>query len=180
MELVNEKAVKLALPIELSNTVVNNIEQSKILDSQDGVSNLLVYWGLEEMTKLNKLVRLKNNLPSPIRRDYKYPGLYKPFDHQATTAEFLSINEKAFCFNEADLCKLLWLLEGIDSFSTQNFVKLLRVTIIFRTYCYLLFRHNVQLTGFRPRCWVSPGTFTYMTQLAVFSKCSCCGFLQLV
>ena len=43
MELVNEKAIKLALPIELSNTVVNNIEQSKILDSQDGISNLLVY-----------------------------------------------------------------------------------------------------------------------------------------
>jgi hypothetical protein len=30
-------------------------------------------------------------------RDYKWPGLYEPFNHQKTTAEFLSINRKAFC-----------------------------------------------------------------------------------
>lgn len=32
---------------------------------------------------------------------YKWPGLYKPFDHQKTTTAFLIANKRAFCFNEA-------------------------------------------------------------------------------
>ena len=123
MELVSNKAVKLALPLEISNTITNNIEQSEIIETKDDISSLLVYWGLEEMTKLNKLVRLKNNLPSPIRRDYKYPGLYKPFDHQAITAEFLSINEKAFCFNEAGTGKTSSALWAADYLMTQGKIK---------------------------------------------------------
>ena len=89
MELVGEKAIKLVLPEHLGELVKDHITQSKILNTKDKVSDLLVYWGLDEMTKLNKLMRLKANLPSPMRRDYAYPGVYKPFAHQASTAEFL-------------------------------------------------------------------------------------------
>lgn len=32
---------------------------------------------------------------------YKWPGLYKPFDHQKVTTAFLITNKRAFCFNEA-------------------------------------------------------------------------------
>jgi SNF2 family DNA or RNA helicase len=31
---------------------------------------------------------------------YNWPGLHKPFDHQKTTASFLTIHRRAFCLNE--------------------------------------------------------------------------------
>ena len=34
-------------------------------------------------------------------KDYNWPGMYKPFQHQRTTAEFLVSNRRAYCFNEA-------------------------------------------------------------------------------
>ena len=123
MELIGEKAIKLALPKHLGELVTSHIAQSEIIDTADGISNLAVYWGLDEMTKLNKLIRLKSNLPSPIRRDYSYPGLYKPFDHQAATAEFLSINEKAFCFNEAGTGKTSSALWAADYLMNQGKIK---------------------------------------------------------
>ena len=88
MELVGEKAIKLVLPEHLGELVKDHITQSEILNTKNKVSDLLVYWGLDEMTKLNTLMRLKSYLPSPMRRDYSYPGLYKPFKHQSATAEF--------------------------------------------------------------------------------------------
>jgi SNF2 family DNA or RNA helicase len=35
-----------------------------------------------------------------ILTDYNWPGKYKPFAHQKQTSEFLTLNRKAFCFNE--------------------------------------------------------------------------------
>ena len=35
-----------------------------------------------------------------ILTDYNWPGQYKPFAHQKQTSEFLTLNRKAFCFNE--------------------------------------------------------------------------------
>lgn len=136
MELVEDKAVKLALPKELGALIKDNIEKSEVLSIEDNISSLIVYWGLDEMTKLNTLVRFKSNLPSPMRRDYKYSGLYKPFDHQITTAEFLSINKQAFCFNEAGTGKTSSALWAADYLMTQNKIK--KVLII----CPLSIMHS--------------------------------------
>jgi SNF2 family DNA or RNA helicase len=35
-----------------------------------------------------------------ILTDYNWPGKHKPFAHQKQTSEFLTLNRKAFCFNE--------------------------------------------------------------------------------
>lgn len=70
------------------------IPKSKILD--DG--SVLVKWGLEEAQVLKNL-RIKN-VPSPINAQYKWPGLYTPFEHQKDTASFLTLHRRAFCFNE--------------------------------------------------------------------------------
>jgi SNF2 family DNA or RNA helicase len=59
---------------------------------------VLVKWGLEEAQVLKNL-RIKN-VPSPILAHYDWPGLHKPFAHQKTTAEFLTLHRRAFCFNE--------------------------------------------------------------------------------
>ena len=136
MELVEDKAIKLALPKELGTLIKDNIEKSEVLSIEDNISSLVVYWGLDEMTKLNTLVRFKSNLPSPMRRDYKYSGLYTPFAHQITTAEFLSINKQAFCFNEAGTGKTSSALWAADYLMTQNKIK--RVLII----CPLSIMHS--------------------------------------
>ena len=67
-------------------------------------------------------------MPSPISRDYNYPGIYKPFDHQRITAEFLSINHKAFCFNEAGTGKTSSVIWAIDYL--MNLGKIKRVLVI--------------------------------------------------
>ena len=123
MELIGEKAVKLALPEHLGKLVKDHITQSEIINTANEISNLVIYWGLDEMTKLNTLMRLKSYLPSPMRRDYSYPGIYKPFDHQAATAEFLSINRRAFCFNEAGTGKTSSALWAADYLMQQGKIK---------------------------------------------------------
>ena len=111
MEVINNSALRITVPDHIASAITNSIEKSKILNTRENLIDLLVYWGIEEMTQLNKLVKFKSNLPSPMVRDYKWPGLYTPFDHQKATSEFLSINNKAFCFNEAGTGKtssVLW------------------------------------------------------------------------
>ena len=128
MEILDNQAVKLTVPSHIVNHITDNIEKSEILETKGNLSDVLVYWGVDEMTRLNSLISFRNNLPSPIVRDYNWPGLYKPFDHQRTTAEFLSINRKAFCFNEAGTGKTSSVLWAADYLMNQGKIK--RVLII--------------------------------------------------
>jgi superfamily II DNA or RNA helicase len=74
--------------------VLASIPKSAKLD--DG--RVLVAWGLDEARVL-KNIGVKG-VPSPIEGRYKWPGLYKPFNHQRTTAAFMTLNKRAFCFND--------------------------------------------------------------------------------
>ena len=97
MEIVGNAALKLRL--REPHRVIEAIPKSKVIKTENGVSEVLVYWGLEEAQKLQKLnIR---NVPSPVEREYDWPGLFTPFEHQKTTTSFLTLNRKAFCFNEA-------------------------------------------------------------------------------
>jgi SNF2 family DNA or RNA helicase len=89
---------------------------------------MVIFWDVPEMTRLNQIVSFRNNLPSPIKRDYNYPGLYKPFDHQRVTSEFLSINHRAFCFNEAGTGKTSSVIWAADYLMAQKIIK--RVLVI--------------------------------------------------
>jgi hypothetical protein len=95
MEIIQNTALKFTVPEHIVPHITKNIEKSEIVEWRGNLADMVVFWGVPEMTRLNQLVSFRNNLPSPITRDYKYPGLYKPFDHQRTTAEFLSINHRA-------------------------------------------------------------------------------------
>ena len=96
--------------------------------NENGINEVIVYWGLEEMTELNRLVTFNQNLPSPITRDYEWAGLYEPFDHQRVTSEFLSVNKRAFCFNEAGTGKTSSALWAADYLMNEGKIK--RVLII--------------------------------------------------
>ena len=116
MEIVGNAALKLRL--REPHRVIDVIPKSKVLKTEDGVSEVLVYWGLDEALKLNKLnIR---NVPSPIDRDYNWPGLFTPFQHQKTTAAFLTLNRKAFCFNEAGTGKTSSVIWAADYLMKQG------------------------------------------------------------
>lgn len=116
MEIVGNAALKLRL--SQPHRVLDAIEKSKVIKTEDGVSEVLVYWGLDEALKLNNLnIR---NVPSPIERDYNWPGLFTPFSHQKTTASFLTLNRKAFCFNEAGTGKTSSVIWAADYLIKQG------------------------------------------------------------
>lgn len=92
MEIIENKA--LLLKLRDPNRVTTIIPKSKKV----GPHEVLVKWGLEEAQVLKNL-KIKD-VPSPIEKDYPWSGLYKPFEHQKTTASFLTLHRRAFCFNE--------------------------------------------------------------------------------
>tara|TARA_R110000796_G_scaffold15770_2_gene49991 strand:+ start:95 stop:1663 length:1569 start_codon:yes stop_codon:yes gene_type:complete len=129
MDLINKKILQLKLNDNLAQKITNRIKKSEVISrNENGINEVIVYWGLEEMTELNQLVTFNQNLPSPITRDYKWAGLYEPFDHQRVTSEFLSVNKRAFCFNEAGTGKTSSALWAADYLMNEDKVK--RVLII--------------------------------------------------
>ena len=92
MEIVDNKI--LLLNLKNPNKVTTVIPKSR----QIGANQVAVNWGLDEARVLKNL-QIKN-IPSPIIGKYNWPGLHKPFDHQRTTASFLTLHQRAFCLNE--------------------------------------------------------------------------------
>ena len=68
-----------------------------------GIHEILVHWGYDE-TQVLRNMGVKN-VPSPINKNYNWPGLYTPMAHQRETAEFLSLHKRCFCFDEQGLGK---------------------------------------------------------------------------
>ena len=92
MEIIDNKT--LILNLRDTNKVTSVIPNSKVI----GENKVAVKWGLDESRVLKNL-QIKN-IPSPIIGQYDWPGMHKPFDHQKTTAAFLTLNPRAFCLNE--------------------------------------------------------------------------------
>lgn len=61
-------------------------------------------------------------------KNYNWPGLFKPFDHQVETASFLVMHKKAFCFNEMGTGKTSAVVWASDYLMTLGVVK--RVLVI--------------------------------------------------
>jgi SNF2 family DNA or RNA helicase len=92
MEIVDNRALLLSLRNPKRITTV--IPKSKQISDNE----VLVKWGIDEAQVLKNLnIR---NVPSPILGQYDWPGQYKPFEHQRTTAAFLTLNRRALCLSE--------------------------------------------------------------------------------
>lgn len=59
----------------------------------------------------------------PINENYKWTGKYAPFEHQKTTASFLSIRRRAFCFNEQGTGKTASVIWAADYLMNRGDVK---------------------------------------------------------
>lgn len=115
MQIIENKA--LLLRVKEPNRITTVIPKAKILDSGE----VLVKWGLEEATVLKNL-RIKN-VPSPIKCKYEWPGLHRPFDHQIETASFLTLNRRAFCFNEQGTGKTSSVIWAADYLMHEKIIK---------------------------------------------------------
>lgn len=92
MQIVDNRA--LLLRVRNPERITAIIPKSRELSD----NRVLVNWGIDEARVLKNL-NIKN-VPSPINGRYDWPGLHTPFDHQKTTAAFLTLHKRAFCFNE--------------------------------------------------------------------------------
>jgi SNF2 family DNA or RNA helicase len=63
-----------------------------------------------------------------IATDYDWPGKFKPFAHQKQTSEFLTLNRRAFCFNEQGTGKTASVIWACDYLMNLGVVK--RVLVI--------------------------------------------------
>lgn len=100
MEIVNDKAVVLRTrdPAKITE-VIPKSQIVKEVATPNGVGyEVAVKWDLANAKILRNLGFKK--VPAPIERQYEWPGLYKPFEHQKVTAGFLTLHQKAFLLND--------------------------------------------------------------------------------
>ena len=124
MRVVNNRAI--VLRTKRPHLVTEQIKNYKILEEEDGVYKLAVRWKLHEAQMLNQL-KIKN-VPSPILKDYQWGGRHTPFAHQKETSGFLTLNKKAFCFNEQGTGKTASVIWAADYLMNEG--KLNRVLVI--------------------------------------------------
>jgi len=119
LKIIDNKA--LLLRVRDPNRVTALIPKSQQLPD----NKVLVNWGLAEASSL-KTLNIK--APSPIEGRYKWTGKHKPFEHQKTTAGFLTMNKRAFCFNEQGTGKTASAIWASDYLLQQKIIT--RVLVI--------------------------------------------------
>jgi SNF2 family DNA or RNA helicase len=96
MRIVDDKI--LVVRTRRPHLITDHIKRSAVVGQEADLYEVAVKWGLKEAQALANL-RIKN-VPSTIKRDYKWTGKLTPFAHQKETSSFLTLHRKAFCFNE--------------------------------------------------------------------------------
>jgi len=126
MEILDNK--QLLIRTRRPHLVTEQIQGSTVLSTTGDIHEVSVNWGLPEAQTLNQL-KIKN-VPSPIKRDYDWPRPmgFTPFVHQRETASFLTLNKKAFCFNEQGTGKTASVIWASDYLMDLGLVK--RVLVV--------------------------------------------------
>jgi len=120
MQIIDNRGLLLRVrnPEKITAVIPNS---RKVNDNE-----VLVRWGVDESRVLRNL-NVKD-VPSPILGQYDWPGRYTPFAHQKITSSFLTLNTRAFCFNEQGTGKTGSAIWASDFLMKEGLVK--RVLII--------------------------------------------------
>lgn len=119
MQIVDNKF--LVVPTEEPGKILNAIKRS----AEYNTESVAVFWGLKEAQALKEL---GFNTPSPINKDYDWPGVFPPMNHQRVTAEFLTLHKRAFCFNEQGTGKTAAAIWAADYLMARKFIR--RVLVV--------------------------------------------------
>jgi len=114
MQIIDNKA--LLLKLRNPKQVTTIIPKSKPVDA----NSVLVHWGVKEAQTLRAL---NIKAPSPIEGRYSWTGKFAPMEHQKTTAAFLTMNQRAFCFNQQGTGKTASAIWAADFLMKQGIVK---------------------------------------------------------
>ena len=110
MQIVDNKVLVLRTKTPSKYAIIPRSKH--IGEVKNGIHEVAIHWGLDEVKVLANLgVR---NVPSPILRNYTWPGRYTPFNHQRDTAAFLTMHKRAFVFSEPGTGKTLSALWAAD------------------------------------------------------------------
>jgi len=124
MEIIHNKY--LTVRTRNPDKITNVLDKSRVIKTENDIHTVSVRWELHEAQQLRRL-KIKN-VPSPILRDYGWPGLYQPMGHQRTTAEFLTLHTRAYCFNEQGTGKTASAIWASDYLIEQGYIK--RVLVV--------------------------------------------------
>lgn len=120
LEIYQDKA--LIVNTRRAELLLEKIPKCKLVKQYDnGVAQMIIHWGLDEVIALSDL-RVKNP-PSPITKEYSWPGVHKPFAHQITTAQFLSAHRRAYCLSEAGTGKTSAVIWAADYLMNKGKVR---------------------------------------------------------
>lgn len=114
MQIIDNRA--LLLKLRNPKQVTTIIPKSKAVSEHEVVVN----WGVPETQTLRAL---NIKVPSPIEGRYNWTGKFAPMSHQRTTASFLTLNQRAFCFNEAGTGKTASAIWAADFLMKQGIIK---------------------------------------------------------
>lgn len=110
--LVHKETNSLLLKLRDPTRVTNHLPKTRMV-MIDGMPVTQVRFGLDESRVLRNI---GIPAPSPIRYFYQFciKPPFKPFDHQVTTAEFLTLNPRAFVLNDMGTGKTLSVCWAFD------------------------------------------------------------------
>jgi SNF2 family DNA or RNA helicase len=163
MNVVENQALKFSIPNNLADQLYGCVEKCEITKAQGDNKEVLLYWNHKELSAAAAVIDQAQpdaNLPkllSPILRDYSWPGIYRPFDHQKDTASFLSIRPRAFCFNEAGTGKTSAAIWAADYLMNMGIIKKVLV-ICPLSIMYSAWQADVFKTAMHRTCAVAHGT----------------------
>jgi SNF2 family DNA or RNA helicase len=129
MEIVDNAAVQFTASNNFASEITSRIGRSEVIRDNKHSKDILICWDHQEMKilaeYLDNFLPSQNipKIPSPMQRDYTWPGFYTPFAHQRDTAYFLSLRQRAFCFNEAGTGKTSAAIWATDYLMSQNLIK---------------------------------------------------------
>jgi SNF2 family DNA or RNA helicase len=115
MRIIDDKV--LLVETHAPEAITDAIPKSALVEE----GTVAVHWGQKEAQALAGLGI--PNVPSPIRAKYKWTGKYAPFAHQKDTASFLTLHERAFCFNEQGTGKTASVIWAADYLMSLGLVR---------------------------------------------------------
>lgn len=116
---IHEQSKSLILKLRNPDRVTQYIPKARVVD-HEGVQYTQVKFDLDSARVLRNL---GINAPSPIRYFYDWPSRYpKPFEHQVTTSEFFTLNNRCICLNDMGLGKSLSALWSADFLMMKGLV----------------------------------------------------------
>jgi SNF2 family DNA or RNA helicase len=163
MNIVENQALQFTIPYNLADEIYSHIDKCEIREAHAFAKNVLLFWDHKEVSIASAILDTAQpnphlpKLPSPILRDYNWPGIHRPFEHQKDTASFLSVRQRAFCFNEAGTGKTSAAIWAADYLMELGIIKKVLV-ICPLSIMYSAWQADVFKTAMHRSCAVAHGS----------------------